>query len=58
MTKKAIEEKVLTEILKCNDFGPNSDSELEYSHAPMAQGTYQDGLIFALELLQGRKINK
>lgn len=55
MTKKQIEEALLTEMMKCHEYEKNDEGELDYKHPPMSQGTYLDGIHFAIKLLQGRQ---
>ena len=51
MTKKSIEAELRLELNKCGDMH-DVDGTLEYEHAPMSQGTYADGILFAIRLLQ------
>ena len=51
MTKKQIEEKVLTEILECCELDTNG----EYINSRQENGTYQDGLIYALNIIRNQE---
>jgi hypothetical protein len=50
-----LEEKLLTEILKCHKQETNAEGMLDFSHPPMSQGDYQDGLIYALLLVREKQ---
>ncbi len=52
MIKKKIEEALLNEMMKCHDYEKNEEGMLEYKHAPMSHGTYLDGILYALNLIQ------
>lgn len=52
MTKKQIEEVLQEEILKCELLTTDEDGAPIHAHYPQESGTYQDGLIFALNLLK------
>lgn len=55
MTKKQIEEKVLAEILTCHQTELDEDGMMEYVNPRQSLGTYQDGLIFALNIIRGQE---
>lgn len=55
MTKKKIEEKVLAEILTCHELIDTEEFIGEYKNPRQKNGTYQDGLIFALNIIRGHE---
>ena len=55
MTKKQIEEKVLAEILTCHELIDTDEFIGEFKNPRQQQGTYQDGLIFALNIIRNQE---
>lgn len=55
MTKKQIEQKVLDEILTCHETYLNDEGIEDFKNPSQSVGTYQDGLIFALNIIRGEE---
>jgi len=54
MTKKDMAEKILTEILTCHEL-VDTDDGVAYKNVRQELGTYQDGLIYALNIIRNEE---